>query len=89
MGDWHWRNSMKPTRFFMLDARAALAFCLLLLHFRPWTLALTAFVCLAFFIAERYGLSFDAALRALRCFIVGPRRPNLIWTSKRRMVDYG
>ena len=24
--NWHWRNSMRPVRFFMMDARAAIPF---------------------------------------------------------------
>ncbi len=89
MRDWHWRNSMKPVRFFALDARAAAPFALLLMHFRISTLVFALVVTIAFWIAERAGLTFSAALRRLRLAIIGPRRPRLIWTAHRRMVDYG
>ena len=32
--NWHWRNSMRPVRFFAFDARAAFPFFLLLLYAR-------------------------------------------------------
>lgn len=89
MQNWHWRNSMKTVRFFGLDARAVIPFLILLVHFRPYTVAFAFLVTLAFWAAERMGLTFPAALRRLRVGIIGPRRPRLIWTAHRRMVDYG
>lgn len=89
MRDWHWRNSMKPVRFFALDARAAIPFALLLVHFRPYTLVLALVVTIAFWLAERMGLTFPAALRRLRIAIIGYRRPRLIWTANRSLIDYG
>jgi hypothetical protein len=32
--NWHWRNSMRPVRFFGLDARASMPFFVLLVYFR-------------------------------------------------------
>lgn len=84
---WHWRNTMKPARFFMFDARAALPVAVCLIHFRTWTLVTTAVVMLIFWLLERRGLTFDAALRAARLFIVGRTRPALIWSAMRRMID--
>ncbi len=46
--NWHWRNSMRPARFFNLDARAALPFLLLLVYFRPISLLITLIVTMAF-----------------------------------------
>ncbi len=87
--DWHWRNSMKVTRFFALDARAAIPFVFLIVHFRPYTLGLAIFVVTVFFLAERAGLTFGAALRRIRVFLLGPRRPRMLWIAHRSMVDYG
>ena len=88
-GDWHWRNSMKPVRFFALDARAAIFFMLFLVHMRPWTLG-TAIVCMfGFWLLERKGLTFDAAMRSFRTWIIGENRPGWLWIRKRRMVDFG
>jgi|SRR5688572_15276816 intracellular multiplication protein IcmT len=87
-GDTHWRNSMKPARFFFLDARAAVPFVFTLLHLRLWTLAVAAITTLIFYILEQRGLSFDAALRAIRVWFVGDKRPNIQPSNRRRMVDY-
>lgn len=86
---WHWRNSMRPARFFKLDARAALPFCVLLVYFRPITLVITFLVTATFWWLERKGLTFPAALRALRVWIIGLGRPALSLIRHRRMTDFG
>jgi intracellular multiplication protein IcmT len=88
-GDWHWRNSMKPVRFFALDARVALFFMIFLLHMRLWTLGLFVVVSIVFWLLERKGLTFDAAMRSFRTWVLGANRPGLLWMRKRRMLDYG
>ena len=64
--DLHWRNTQKPARFFSLDARAFCAIMLFLVHARLWTLTLAIVVMCIFWIMERRGLTFEAALRAMR-----------------------
>ncbi len=86
---WHWRNSMKPVRFFMFDARAGFFVVLLLVHARLWTFLLLMTVLAVFYILERKGLSFDCALRAFRVWIVGPARPAWIFTRRRNLTDTG
>lgn len=86
---WHWRNTMRPVRFFNLDARAALPFCLLLVYARPHTLVLTIIVTMVFYILERKGLTFPSAMRALRVFMIGVNRPAWVTMRHRRMVDFG
>lgn len=88
-GDWHWRNSMKPIRFFALDARVALFALLFILHMRIWTLVLFLIVCVLFWLLERKGLTFDAAVRSFRTWILGRERPGYLWIRRRRMRDYG
>lgn len=88
-GDWHWRNSMKPVRFFALDARVAFFFMVFLVHMRPWTLTLFLLMCILFWLLERKGLTFDASVRSFRTWILGTKRPGLIWHRKRRLNDYG
>lgn len=88
-GDWHWRNSMKPVRFFGLDARVAIFFLFFILHMRAWTLGMFIGVSILFWLLERRGLTFDAALRSFRTWILGSKRPGLLWHRKRRLVDYG
>lgn len=87
--NWHWRNSMRPVRFFGMDARAAIPFCILLVYFRPISLFL-AFVSTVLFIAlEKRGLTFPSALRAFRSWLNGQKRPSWVSGRRRRWVDYG
>lgn len=87
--DTHWRNSMKPARFFFLDARAAVPFVFALLHLRWYTLVIAAVTTLVFYILETRGLNFVAALRAFRVWLVTKKRPNVKHSDRTRMVDYG
>jgi intracellular multiplication protein IcmT len=87
--NWHWRNSMRPVRFFNLDARAAMPYCFLLVYAR-WV---TLFICIVstalFIFMERRGLTFPSALRAFRVFLLGSFRPGLNLLRQRRFKDYG
>jgi intracellular multiplication protein IcmT len=86
--DVHWRNTQKTVRFFTLDARAAIPLFVCVLHFRPYTLAVSVIVVALFYIAERRGLTFEAAIRAFRVFIIGPKRGRLLFTKKRTSIEY-
>ena|SRR5688572_29745166 len=86
---WHWRNSMRPVRFFALDARAAIPYFILLVYFRPITVFITVTLTVVFMFLERQGLSFPSALRAFRCWFLGQRRPSWILLRRRRLLDYG
>lgn len=88
-GDWHWRNSMRPVRFFFVDARAAAAFMLFLLHMRLWTFLIAFFVISTLWAVERMGYTFSDAIRGFRAWMVGRRRPAYLWLRNRGMVDYG
>lgn len=87
--DTHWRNSMKPARFFMLDARAAWPVLVMLLHMRIYTMIFALFVMAAFYLLEQRGLSFFSALRAFRVWIVTKKRPNYRHSDLTRTVDFG
>ena len=87
--NWHWRNTMRTVRFFNLDARAGMPFCLLLLYARLSTLILTVLVTALFWYLERRGLTFPAALRAARVAIVGEKRPAWLPIRYRRLRDFG
>lgn len=89
MRGWHWRNTMKPVRFFGFDARAGFFVILVLIHARMWTFGLMLSVLVIFWILERKGLSFASAIRALRRWLTGAHRPAWIWTRKRKMTDTG
>ena len=80
---------MRPVRFFNFDARASFAFLLLLLHARLSTLFLVVLSTFIFWLLEKNGLTFDAAMRRLRLNIVGMDRPALMSFKRRRLKDFG
>jgi intracellular multiplication protein IcmT len=86
---WHWRNTQKTVRFFIFDARAGFFVVLVLVHARLWTLCLAILVMLIFWALERKSLTFPAALRAMRVWLIGSRRPGWIFTRRRRLLDTG
>ncbi len=84
---WHWRNSQKTPRFWRFDARAGGFILLVLFMPRRWTFMLFIIVQALFWILERKGLTFSSAIRAFRVWIVGPKRPALIWSSRRKLSE--
>lgn len=86
---WHWRNSMRPVRFFAVDARLAIPWFIVLFHARAVTFFLALLLTFVFIALERRGLTFDAALRAFRKWLLGQRRPGWISYYRKKMVDYG
>ena len=87
--DWHFRNTMKTVRFFFLDYRASAFVILVLLHVRTWTIALALSSTVVFWMFERRGLSFSAAIRAMRVWIIGAHRPAIVYTRRRKLTDTG
>ena len=85
--NWHWRNTMRPIRFFNLDARAVLPFCALIFYARLITLFLAIVITVVFWIVEKMGLTLPAALRKLRALAVGVRRPALRLDRHRRFYE--
>ncbi len=87
--NWHWRNSMRTVRFLAFDARAALPIPLLLVYARWSTLIVTIIFLLVFRYLERKGLTFPAAIRNVRSWIIGKDRPGWVSAEHRKFVDYG
>lgn len=87
--NWHWRNSMRPVRFFGLDARAAIPFLITLFYLRIVTVVLTIVFTTVFIMLEKRGLTFPASLRKFRCWLLGQRRPAWRSFRRRKLVDYG
>lgn len=85
----HWRNTMRPVRFFIFDGRAGFFLVIFIVHARVSTFALLCVVFTYFWILERKGLSFAAALRATRVWFIGAKRPAWIYTRRRKLVDTG
>jgi intracellular multiplication protein IcmT len=88
MQNWHWRNSMRPIRFFSFDARAAIPYIFLLLYARLVTLVLCIVVTTIFALLERRGLTVPAAIRKFRSWLVGPKRQGLMTVRRRHLIDY-
>lgn len=87
--NWHWRNTMRPVRFFGMDARAAIPYFVLLVYLRPISIFLTVVSTVIFVSLEKRGLTFTAAMRALRSWLNGQRRPAWVSLRRRRFIDYG
>lgn len=87
--NWHWRNSMRPVRFFGIDARAAIPFFVLLVYLRPITLFITFSSTFLFVALEKRGLTFPSALRAFRSWLNGQKRPAWVSGRRRKFTDFG
>ncbi len=87
--NWHWRNTMRPVRFFNMDARAGIPYLMLLLYARPITLFFVVISTVTFKIMEKRGLTFPAALRAFRVWLFGDERPGWLRFRRRTMKDFG
>ena len=88
MMDIHWRNTQKPARFLVFDARSFLAILLFLVHARLWTFITAIVVMLVFWALERRGLTFDSALRTFRRWLLGPNRSANSRRAFRYWTDY-
>ena len=75
----HWRDSARPARFFMLDARAAFPVFIFLLHIRLWTALLVLATALFFGAIEKFGFTVPVFLRWLRCFLAGNLKSSKYW----------
>ena len=89
MPEIYWRDSQRPTRFFMFDAKASFAVVLWLFHARMWTFITALLIMLGFWVLERKGLNFTTALRTFRSFLIGQNRPRHNKLEKVSMKDYG
>ena len=87
--NWHWRNTMRPVRFFNMDARAGVPYFMLLIYARPITLVFVLITTVTFKIMEKRGLTFPAALRAFRLWLFGDERPGWLTIRRRTMKDFG
>lgn len=87
--NWHWRNTMRPVRFFGFDVKAIIPFCMLLFYFRTTTIVLCVVVTLFFHILDKKGLTFPAALRSVRVILFGDIRYGQPKFRYRRMKDFG
>lgn len=87
--NWHWRNSMRPARFFNVDARAALPIPLLIVYPRISTIVLMILFMVTFRYLERKGLTFPSAMRSLRSWLIGRERPGWLSVQRKKFSDFG
>ena len=87
--NWHWRDTMRTIRFLGFDARVAFLVPVWLVYLRWSTIILSFMVFYTFKFLENKGLTFPAALRALRCWVLGRERPGLIGVNAHKFIDYG
>lgn len=87
--NWHWRDSMRTIRFLSFDGRVAFLIPVWLLYLRWSTIIISFMVFYIFRFLENKGLSFPAALRAFRSWIVGRERPGLLSTNRHTFTDWG
>ena len=83
-----WRDSMRPVRFYVFDARLLILLAPWLFLPTWWTTAIAVAAMLACRAAEARGYRFRAALRALRALSAGRRRA-LHAACLRRFTDFG
>lgn len=83
-----WRDSMRPVRLYVIDARLLALLVLWLFVPTWWTTAAVVLALAALRLAEARGYRLHAALRAVRAWSAG-RRPALHARRTRRFVDFG
>jgi intracellular multiplication protein IcmT len=75
----HWRDSARPARFFIIDAKAAFPIFLFLLHIKLWTFTLAVIAMLFFTFLNRFGFGVEVFLRSLRSFFAGSKKMAIPW----------
>ena len=80
---------MKTVRFFSFDAKAAGPVFVFMMHIRLWTFILLIVSLFTFWALEKRGLSFESAMRAFRLWLVGNKRPAILFTKRKSMRDTG
>jgi intracellular multiplication protein IcmT len=75
----HWRDSARPARFFIIDAKAAFPVLLFLLHITWWTFFVAIAATLFFTALNRFGYSVEVFLRLVRSFFSGSRKMAIPW----------
>ena len=83
-----WRDTMRPVRFYLIDARLLVLLVLWLFVPTWWTTAAVVLAVTALRVAEARGYRLHATLRRVRAWSAG-RRPALHAGRVRRFVDFG
>ena len=83
-----WRDTMRPVRFYVIDARLLVLLTVWLFVPAWWSTAAAVLAVAALRVAEARGYRLHAALRAVRARMAGRRRA-LHARRVRRFVDFG
>lgn len=83
-----WRETHKPGKFLMFDGRVVVVLILMVMHIRPWTIALALTVMGVLYYFERKGVSTNAIMRYVRARIVGRKRSARGVHEERVPVDF-
>jgi hypothetical protein len=84
-----WRDTYKPARLFIIDARLLFILLPTLLWVRYYTvLPLLAVIILLFYVERRLEMSIPSALRLVRSTLAGPIRPARSASKLRQLIDY-
>jgi len=75
----HWRDSARPAKFFIIDAKAVFPVFLFLLHIRWWTFIIAILATFFFTVLNRFGYSVEVFLRYARSFCAGRRKMAIPW----------
>lgn len=87
--NWHWRNTMHPVRFFIVDARVAFFWLIQVLNlFNGVLWCITLSITALFYFMERRGLSYPSAIRLARGWLAGDLRPAWYAYRRRKLKDY-
>lgn len=76
---YHWRDSARRPKFFIVDALAALPLVVMLLHIRMWTFMLALGTMIFFGILERFNFTIPVFFRWLKTIFSGPIRTARPW----------
>lgn len=80
-----WRDTARPVRCFMFDARILTGFCIFALYMCKATLYLSISVFVVFYIIEKFGVTPPAALRYIIMYVFGAERDHAsLYIMKRR-----
>ena len=83
-----WRETHKPGKFLIFEGRVVIVLLLMVMHIRPWTIALAFTVMGVLYFFDRKGVSADSILRYLRARLVGRRRTARGVHNERVPVDF-
>lgn len=74
-----WRDTGRPARFFIIDARAVFPFLGFILHISWWTFFVALAASIFFGLLERYRFTLPVFLRWIRTTLAGPHKISAPW----------